>query len=149
MKFSKFVSKESILISEATSKRDLLASLIKTGAELAKISEEMVRGLTLQREKMMATGIGNGLALPHIRVTEIPHPVVVVGVCKNEINDYQSQDDKPIRVAVFIIAPEGNQENYLQLLRSVCEKLGNSKAIGEILENITRPSQILRILKRR
>ena len=147
--FTKFVTKESIFILDGTTKHEVLNSLITEAAKLSKIDRDTIMRLTWHREKMMTTGVGFSLALPHIRVTEIPSPVVVVGICKNPIKDYESQDEHPIRVIIFIIAPDQNQDMYLQLLGSISRKLRHPEIINDILDNITRPSKILRILKRR
>lgn len=147
--FTKYISKESILILDGKTKFDVLDALITKAAEQTKLDRDTIVRLTWHREKMMTTGVGFSLALPHIRINDIPDPVVLVGVCKNPIEDYESQDEKPIRVIVFIVAPDQNQEMYLQLLGSISRKLRQTNIIDEIIENITRPSKILRILKRR
>jgi PTS system nitrogen regulatory IIA component len=147
--FTKFLTKESIFILEGQNKYEVLENLITEAAKQSKIDRDTIARLTWHREKMMTTGVGFSLALPHIRINEIPEPVILVGVCKNPIKDYESQDDQPIRVIVYIVAPDQNQEMYLQLLGSISRKLRHADIINEIVENITRPSKIIRILKRR
>ena len=147
--FTKFITKESIFILEGTNKYEILENLITEAAKQSKLDRDIIARLTWHREKMMTTGVGFALALPHIRISEIPDPIILVGVCKNPIKDYESQDEQPIRVVIFIIAPDQNQEMYLQLLGSISRKLRHAEIINEIIENISRPSTILRILKRR
>lgn len=147
--FTKFITKESIFILEGKNKYEILESLITKAAKQSKIDRDTIARLTWHREKMMTTGVGFSLALPHIRINEIPEPVILVGICQNPIKDYESQDDQPIRVVIFIVAPDQNQEMYLQLLGSISRKLRHADIINELVENITRPSKIIRILKRR
>lgn len=147
--FTKYIDKDTVLVLEGKTKFDVLDKLIKAAAEKSKVDQDIIMRATWKREKMMTTGVGFGLALPHIRLSNIPVPIVLVGLCTEPITDYQSQDDKAIRVIVFIVAPEGNQEDYLQLLGSISRKLRNAEMIDEIIENISRPSQIIKILKRR
>jgi PTS system nitrogen regulatory IIA component len=147
--FTKFITKESILILDGTTKYEVLDALITEAAKQTKIDRDTIMRLTWHREKMMTTGVGFSLALPHIRINDIPDPVILIGVCKNPIEDYESQDEHPIRVIVFIAAPDQNQELYLQLLGSISRKLRNQEMVHELVDNITRPSKILRILKRR
>ena len=147
--FTKFITKESIFILEGKNKYEILESLITKAAKQSKIDRDTIARLTWHREKMMTTGVGFSLALPHIRINEIPEPVILVGICQNPIEDYESQDDQPIRVVIFIVAPDQNQEMYLQLLGSISRKLRHADIINELVENITRPSKIIRILKRR
>lgn len=149
MSFTKFISKESIFILEGSTKYEVLNALITEAAAQSKIDRDTISRLTWHREKMMTTGVGFSLAMPHIRINEIPEPVVLVGICKEPVEDYESQDEKPIRVIVFIVAPDQNQEAYLQLLGSISRKLRHPGIIQELIDNVTRPSTILRILKRR
>ena len=121
--FTKFISKESIFILDGTTKLEVINTLITEAAKQSKIDRDTIARLTWHREKMMTTGVGFSLALPHIRINEIPDPVVLVGLCKNPIEDYESQDEMPIRVIIFIVAPDQNQEMYLQLLGSISRKL--------------------------
>ena len=147
--FTKFISKESILILDGKTKYEVLDALITEAAIQSKIDRDTISRLTWHREKMMTTGVGFSLAMPHIRINEIPDPVVLIGICQNPIEDYESQDEQPIRVIVFIVAPDQNQEMYLQLLGSISRKLRHPEIIQELIDNITRPSTIIRILKRR
>jgi mannitol/fructose-specific phosphotransferase system IIA component (Ntr-type) len=147
--FTKFISKESIFILDGKNKYEVLNALITEAAKQSQVDRDTVSRLTWHREKMMTTGVGFSLAMPHIRINEIPEPVVLVGVCQNPITDYESQDESPVRVIVYIVAPDKNQEAYLQLLGSISRKLRHTEVIQEIIDNISRPSQIIRILKRR
>ena len=147
--FTKFISKESVLILDGKTKYEVLDALITEAAIQSKIDRDTISRLTWHREKMMTTGVGFSLAMPHIRINEIPDPVVLIGICQNPIEDYESQDELPIRVIVFIVAPDQNQEMYLQLLGSISRKLRHPEIIQELIDNITRPSTIIRILKRR
>jgi mannitol/fructose-specific phosphotransferase system IIA component (Ntr-type) len=96
---------------------------------------------------MMPTGVGQGLGLPHIRVERMDKPVILIGVCANEITDYETQDGQPVRLIVFIAADDADQEGYLSLLSSVSSKMRNAELINQIIENMTKPAQILKLLQ--
>jgi PTS system nitrogen regulatory IIA component len=96
---------------------------------------------------MMTTGVGGMLALPHIRVNDILHPYVIVGVCENPIEDYQGLDDQPVRVIVFTVAPDENQEAYLQLLSSISRRLRNAKLIEQIIGTVGNTVELLKVIQ--
>jgi PTS system nitrogen regulatory IIA component len=147
--FTKLISKKSILILNGNTKREVLDSLISEAAKQSKVDRNVIMRMVWNREKMMTTGVGFSLALPHVRVNDIANPLVLVGLCKNPIKDYESQDEEAIRVIVFTIAPDRDQQVYLNLLGNISRKLRHREIIQELIDNITRPSMILRILKRR
>ncbi len=146
--FTKYIDSDSIVILRGKNKLEVLNEIISKAAELSQLDRDLIFRLTWKREQMMTTGVGNGLGLPHIRVNNIPEPIIIVGVCKEPIADYQSQDDQPVRLIVYIMAADERPEEYLQLLGSVSRKLRNPEIIAEITENITNPAQILNVIKR-
>ena len=75
-------------------------------------------------------------------------PVPERCVCENPITDYQGQDDQPVRVIVFTIAPDEDQESYLQLLSSISRRLRNPELISELIGSVGNTVNILEILKR-
>ena len=142
--FIQFVTKDSVMSLDGRTKLEVMDQLITRAADLTKLNRDVIFRLTWKREQMMTTGVGGMLALPHIRVNDITRPYVIIGVCENPIEDYQSQD----RVIVFTVAPDENQEAYLQLLGSISRKLRNSKLIGELVECAGNPAAILAAVQR-
>ena len=104
--FTQYVTKDSVMALDGRNKLEVMDQLITRAADLTKLSRDVIFRLTWKREQMMTTGVGGMLALPHIRVNDINRPYVLVGVCENPIEDYQGQDDQPVRVIVFTVAPD-------------------------------------------
>ena len=146
--FTQYVTKDSVMALDGRNKLEVMDQLITRAADLTKLSRDVIFRLTWKREQMMTTGVGGMLALPHIRVNDINRPYVLVGVCENPLEDYQGQDDQPVRVIVFTVAPDENQEAYLQLLSSISRRLRNPALIEELIANVSTPAQILDIIKR-
>lgn len=144
--FTNFISEDSVMVLQGATKLAIMDELIQRAADLTKLSRDMIYRMTWKREQMMTTGVGNGLALPHIRVNDIPHPIVIVGITKEPITDYQSQDGQPVRVVVFTVAPDENPEAYLQLLGSVSRKLRNPELLAKLTEGELTEANILKVL---
>ena len=145
--FGKFLTKDSIVVLHGQDKKSVFDQLVARVADLAHLDRDVVSRLVWKRENMMPTGVGQGLGLPHIRVERMDKPVILVGVCENEISDYETQDGKPVRVIVFIAADDADQEGYLSLLSSVSSKMRNAELLEGIIDNITKPAQILKMLQ--
>ncbi len=144
--FTSYINEDSVMILRGATKLEIMDELITKAAELTKLSRDMIYRMTWKREQMMTTGVGNGLALPHIRVNDIPQPIVIVGVTEKPIADYQSQDDQPVRVVVFTVAPDENPEAYLQLLGSVSRKLRNPDLLAKLTAGDPSEANILKVL---
>ena len=145
--FSQYVDKDSVMTLVGKTKLEVMDQLISRAADLTKLSRDLIFRLVWKREQMMTTGVGGMLALPHIRINDILHPYVIVGVCENPIEDYQGQDDLPVRVIVFTVAPDENQEAYLQLLSSISRRLRNPKLIEQMLNTVGNTVDLLAVVK--
>ena len=145
--FTQYVSKDSVMTLSGKSKLEVLDSMISRAADLTKLDRDTIFRLVWKREQMMTTGVGGMLALPHIRVNDILHPYVIVGVCENPIEDYQGQDDLPVRVIVFTVAPDENQEAYLQLLSSISRRLRNPKLVEQMIDTVGNTVDLLAVVK--
>ena len=145
--FTQYVSKDSVMTLSGKNKLEVLDSMISRAADLTKLDRDTIFRLVWKREQMMTTGVGGMLALPHIRINDILHPYVIVGVCENPIEDYQGQDDQPVRVIVFTVAPDENQEAYLQLLSSISRRLRNPKLIEQMIGTVGNTVDLLAVIK--
>ena len=145
--FIQFVTKDSVMTLGGKNKLEVMDHLITRAADLTKLNRDTIFRLIWKREQMMTTGVGGMLALPHIRVNDILHPYVIVGVCENPIEDYQGLDDQPVRVIVFTVAPDENQEAYLQLLSIISRRLRNQKLIDQILGTVGNTVELLKVIQ--
>ena len=131
--FVNYLQQDSILMLEGKTKKDVLEEIISYATTRCTLDDIQLRELIWKREKMMTTGIGNGLALPHIRVAGFPAPLVIVGRCSNPITDYRTLDNEPVRLIVFLAADEKDQDAYLKILGSISVKLKDKALMDEIL----------------
>ena len=145
--FVHYLQPDAVLMLEGKTKKEVLEEIITYATTRCTLDDIQLREAIWKREKMMTTGIGNGLALPHIRVAGFPSPLVIVGLCQNPITDYRTLDNEPVRLIVFLAADEKDQEAYLKILGSISVKLKEKALMEEILA-ATDKQQIYSILSR-
>jgi fructose-specific phosphotransferase system IIA component len=75
-----------------------------------------------EREAIMSTGIGQGIAIPHVRMEGITAPTVAVGISAGGL-DFDTLDNEPVQVVVLFAMPAGSQKEYLGLLAQVMKAL--------------------------
>ena len=91
---------------------DELANLIaKPNADLDASS---IREQLVQREKLLSTASGCGLAFPHC-YQHIKKPRFALGVCKAGI-DAEAPDDKPVHIFLVVVSPENDPNVHLEAL---------------------------------
>lgn len=94
---------------------ELLAASVATFPDLK--AEALLKGL-LARESTMTTYLGNGVALPHVRVKMNRRYILAIGRSRIGIRHDGAKDDEPVRLIVMLIAGE-KARDYLQVLACV------------------------------
>jgi len=120
-----------------------LAANLSTAPQI-KDEQELVTEI-LKREELMSTAIGRGIAIPHVRLSSVTDLVMSVGICKNELIDFQSIDDTPVRLLIMIAAASNQHSYYLQTLSYFSAKL-KQKEIRDALLNTTDSNEAYEIL---
>ena len=131
--FLKHIDAKCVLTLTGETKKAALEEIISFATTRCTLDDAQLRELIWKREKMMTTGVGKGLALPHIRVNGFPSPLVIVGLCNTPVEDYKSLDNQPVKLIVFLAADEKDQEAYLTLLGSISSKMKEEGVMDQIL----------------
>ena len=98
-----------------------LITLMERGGNIA--DKEEYKACVLRREEEGSTGIGEGIAIPHAKLSSIKKSVVVIGVSRLGI-DFGS--DEPCKVFFLVLAPEDNPTEHIQLLSSIAKVCSSS-----------------------
>ena len=124
---SRLVSPERIVWLDHSSKNDCLRSLVDCIATTASLDDaDDVYHAILERERLLSTGFGLGLAIPHAKLKSIRDFVVAVGIHKDGVS-FGSLDEKPVHVLVMILGPDSQQEEYLKVLSRVTAFLKDNR----------------------
>jgi PTS system nitrogen regulatory IIA component len=120
------LSPNRILFLNYPDKRDVLLALAENIAAAPQVKDKQELALQiLKREELMSTAIGQGIAIPHIRLSSVTDLVVSIGISRTDIIDFQPLDNEPVRL-VFMIAAAANQHAYyLQTLSYFSARLKN------------------------
>jgi PTS system nitrogen regulatory IIA component len=98
------------------------------------LNKDTLLQAVLEREQLMSTGIGHGLALPHPRnpLTSIPeHQSISIGFPKEAIN-WKSLDGKPVHTLILIVS--ASPKLHLHTLSRI-SFLCRQESFVELLQN--------------
>lgn len=133
MDLIRYLDQAAVVRCSAVDKAAVLATLSDLLSSRLSCKQEMLLQAVLQRESLMSTGIGQGLAVPHVRLADLKRAQMAVAICPDGVDDYQSLDDEPVRIIVLIAAPRGQHETYIRLLAAVVDVLKDSDVRDELL----------------
>jgi PTS system fructose-specific IIC component/PTS system nitrogen regulatory IIA component len=94
--------------------------------------EELLEKLW-ERERKMTTGIAPHIAIPHVKIKNIPHTLGVLGISRTGI-DYDSLDGKPVHLIMLLIGHEDKPNEHLQVLKNIASLLNNPDFYEQIMQ---------------
>jgi len=72
----------------------------------------------IAREKLGSTGMGNGIAIPHCRVSNCAQPVGALITLEEPI-PFDAPDDQPVDLLFVLLVPEEANQQHLDILASL------------------------------
>ena len=115
-----------------TSKKRVLQYISTVVSEkLPLLDEGEILNSLICREKMGSTGIGNGIAIPHGRISGIDSPIAVVVTSQSGI-DFESIDNQKVDIFFAIMVPADKAEGHLQTLARIAQTLSNKDVVKKI-----------------
>lgn len=116
MSLNELLTEEAVVFLKTNEMKDTIKSLAKKAYELGKIKDlNEFEEAVLDREKIVSTGIGLGIAIPHAKLKSIDDFFIIVGKAKKGL-DWDAIDRKPVSTVFLIGGPDGYQKKYLKLL---------------------------------
>lgn len=98
-----------------------------------------------EREEIMSTGIGFGIAIPHAKINSVKDMAFAIGISDKGI-DFDSMDGEPVNLIILVIAGEKQHKDYLRLLSNIMAILKKEPVKNKIIQT-TSPQEIIEILK--
>lgn len=128
----------------ATSKKQALQELARKAAELTGQHERAIFDVLLERERLGATGMGRGIAVPHGKLPGLSRVYGLFARLEKPI-DFGSVDDQPVDLIFLLLAPEQSGADHLKALARVSRLLRDG-AICAKLRGSDNPDAIFAIL---
>ncbi|RPI69600.1 MAG: PTS sugar transporter subunit IIA [Ignavibacteriae bacterium] len=127
---------------EVTDKEDVLVKLVDTlnAAGQVKNRDELLQ-VIMEREKLMSTGIGHGVALPHGKTNVVDSSIAALATLQNPI-DFDALDDKPVSIVLLLVGTEGNVSIHLRLLSRISRMIGSDQFRSALIASRT-PEEVL------
>jgi len=129
----------------ATSKEGIIRETVARFAKKLDLDADSVSDLLLDREKLMPTALGNGVAVPHTRdfLLKGRTDAVIVLFLKTPM-DWGALDGKLTHTLFFLFA--SNDKNHLHLLAKIAYLSSNPEAL-EVLKKAPSKETLLDFLK--
>ncbi len=146
VRLAEMITPDRIVELKSTTKDDVLDEMVEVLARAPEVADKKAFfQAILDRESILSTGIGLGIAVPHAKIGSVENIVAAIGKTKRGIS-YGALDDQPVHIVVMIGANDDQQSDYIRALARVTLLLKNEKIRKAVVEAET-PENIYDILK--
>lgn len=160
LKFLRQLFKKDRQVTLADYLDDRLVVFLKSETQLEAI-EELIEALDLahklkdrkqfhqailDREKIVSTGIGLGVAIPHTKLPKYDQFFIAIGVQEGQGIDWNSLDGTRVHLIFMIGGPDNRQTEYLNILSRLTMAIKDSERRKALLK-ATSAQQVIDLFK--
>jgi fructose-specific phosphotransferase system IIA component len=126
-------------------KEDVLRELVDVlaDAEESDSRAEVLRAVR-EREAVLSTGIGNGVAIPHGKSPSVPDLRMAAGTAEQPV-DFDALDGQPVKLVFLLVGPESAAGPHIKALSRIARLIRNDDVRQRLLSALT-PDEFLRAL---
>jgi nitrogen PTS system EIIA component len=114
-------------------------------AEGKLLNKEAFYQAILERERIVSTGIGMGVAVPHAKLSGYSTFFIAIGIHHKGIA-WDALDGVPVRLVFMIGGPDDKQTEYLQLLSRLTLAIKDEERRKKMLQ-LSKPEDIIALFR--
>ena len=122
MRIKEFLDKDCIKTDlQETKKREHIREMTEILVDAGKLDKEKTNEVTeelMKREILGSTGIGEGVAIPHVRTSLVDSMIGALGVSSKGV-EFNALDGRPVHISFLLLTPEGERHQHLKALSSI------------------------------
>lgn len=153
MKLNEILSEELIKVPlSGRVKKEVIEEMVEVLARAHRIKnkDEVLKAI-LEREALMSTGVGDGIAIPHGKAEGAPEIVAALGIAKAPV-DFDAIDDKPVTLVWLLVGPPNQTGPHLKALsrisrlvhkRDFRERLATANNAADAFGAISREEEMI------
>jgi PTS system nitrogen regulatory IIA component len=146
MKIVEFLRPDAVLASlSGQTGQAVLSELCRPLAASHKVDGQRLLETLLDREKLGSTGIGEGVAIPHGKVSTLPGLMASFGRSPPGV-DFRAIDGKPTHLFFALFAPENSAGAHLKALARI-SRIFKNPAFREAIMNAPDAAEIYRLIE--
>ena len=123
----------------STDRFGVIEKLCEVASDAGGISAETLVSEVSERERLMGTATGGGVAIPHARIKSLQTPMLTFGRASGGV-DWNAPDGQPVHFVFLVLTPERQEGVQLQILAAIArgmtaegkEQLGGAADANEL-----------------
>lgn len=147
MTISKYLDENLVTFFRTTTQEKTLEELVNLLDKQGKLHDKKAfyRAI-LEREKIVSTGIGVGVAIPHAKLQGYEDFFIAIGIQKEEGIAWHALDGIPVRLVFMIGGPDNAQTEYLNILSMITTAIKEEDLRKKLLK-AKSPQEVITIFE--
>ena len=108
-------------------------------------TRDVVLKLLSDREELLSTGIGDGVAIPHTPVPGLSSQRAALVLCPSGV-EFSAIDQQPVKIFFAVIGPKSAASEHLKILARLSRLLKSPETRRRLLESTT-PEQAYSLIE--
>lgn len=126
-------------------KKDLFDRIAEAFVEHGAISNAKdAVDLLIAREKLMSTGIGNGIAVPHAFLPGMEKSILAIGFIPEGM-EFKALDNKPVHTVFLLLGAPASQSAHLRILARLSRLIASTDFM-EKLHSLNAPEAVVQMI---
>lgn len=146
---SEYLDPELVVVLEEVERDKAIEALVDTLVEKKYLqNRDPFYQAVIDREKLVSTGVGVGVAIPHAKLEVCPEFFIAVGVIPHKGIDWKTIDGSLVRLIFLVGGPSNQQKKYLTILSELTSFIRESSLREEVL-HMKDPAKLIELCKER
>jgi len=148
-KWDRILHEDNVVVGlKSTRKFDVIRELCGVLADdQAIVDHERFLADVIRREKHSSTGIGKGVAVPHVHEDIVRRQILAVGISRDGV-DFGAADGQPVHIVALFASPQKHQKQHMELLAALSRLLQQDEA-RQLLVEAASPAEVVSIFATR
>lgn len=147
MQINELLSIDSVAVGlSAGEKESVISLMVDLLANNPSVTDlEGVREAVLERERIMSTGVGKEIALPHAKTSAVTSTVAVLATTSRPV-EFGSLDNRPVRILFLLVGNAESKSEHIRILSRISRLMNRDEFRSDLLASSSR-EELLQLLK--
>ncbi len=147
MAILKYLDPQLVLFLQEDTRDAVLERLVDALDKAGKLRDKALFHQAIQeREKIVSTGIGIGVAVPHAKQEGYDDFFIAIGIQKRQGIEWNAIDGAPVHLVFMIGGPDNRQTEYLKILSRLTVAIKDEERRKKLLA-ATTPAQVIALFE--
>jgi nitrogen PTS system EIIA component len=143
MTISKYLDSRLVVFLEESTRDAAIEKLVNVLDAAGKLTDKArFHHAILDRERIVSTGIGIGVAIPHAKLEGYDDFFIAIGIQKKKGVDWNALDGCPVKLIFMIGGPEHKQTEYLKILSRLTQAVKDEERRKKLLKTHS-PNEVI------